>query len=131
MAHYPPDCILLMLSGFVPTLYLSTILCIRTCALHRAQKLNCTNAEHPDSYGHYREAKITAIKHHWWWKVSMSERVSYITASGLCTCFTRVQGSVQGGIPSVFHIGHVLHACKGQSTGNPSAFDIGHLQKGL
>ena len=29
----------------------------------------CANAAHPDSYGHYREASVTAIKHHWWWKV--------------------------------------------------------------
>lgn len=38
---------------------------IRSSAL----KVNCTNAQHPDTYGHYREAIITAIKHHWWWKV--------------------------------------------------------------
>ncbi len=35
----------------------------------RAIEMNCTNALHPDSFGHYREAKVTAIKHHWWWKV--------------------------------------------------------------
>eukprot|EP00731_Ephydatia_muelleri_P003560 Em0001g3560a len=27
--------------------------------------MNCTNALHPDTYGHYREAHFTAIKHHW------------------------------------------------------------------
>ena len=37
----------------------------------RATKMGCTNAAHPDSYGHYREAIVTAIKHHWWWKVSV------------------------------------------------------------
>ncbi len=31
--------------------------------------MNCSNALHPDSFGHYREASVTAIKHHWWWKV--------------------------------------------------------------
>ena len=36
---------------------------------YRAAKMGCINAEHPDSYGHYREAIVTAIKHHWWWKV--------------------------------------------------------------
>lgn len=44
--------------------------CPRDASKEKAQKLNCTNAEHPDSYGHYREAKVTAIKHHWWWKVN-------------------------------------------------------------
>ena len=35
----------------------------------RAQRINCNNAEYPDQYGHYREAKFTMTKHHWWWKV--------------------------------------------------------------
>ncbi|VDM61899.1 unnamed protein product [Angiostrongylus costaricensis] len=30
----------------------------------------CKNAEHPDKYGNYRVAKITQIKHHWWWKMN-------------------------------------------------------------
>lgn len=29
----------------------------------------CLNANWPDSYGHYREASFTQIKHHWWWKI--------------------------------------------------------------
>ena len=36
----------------------------------RAIKLKCLNAETPDKYGHYREAKFSQIKHHWFWKVS-------------------------------------------------------------
>ena len=44
--------------------------------------MNCTNAEHPDSYGHYREAKITAIKHHWWWKVSQADWFATCTCTG-------------------------------------------------
>ncbi|XP_019751826.1 alpha-1,6-mannosyl-glycoprotein 2-beta-N-acetylglucosaminyltransferase [Hippocampus comes] len=34
-----------------------------------AIKTGCLNAEHPDSYGHYREASVTQTKHHWWWKL--------------------------------------------------------------
>jgi alpha-1,6-mannosyl-glycoprotein beta-1,2-N-acetylglucosaminyltransferase len=45
--------------------------CPRDSTKEEAEAMNCTNAEHPDSYGHYREAKITAVKHHWWWKVNM------------------------------------------------------------
>ncbi|KAG5675235.1 hypothetical protein PVAND_005156 [Polypedilum vanderplanki] len=30
----------------------------------------CNNFDHPDSYGHYREAKFTQMKHHWWWKLN-------------------------------------------------------------
>lgn len=36
----------------------------------RALNLKCTNAKHPDLYGHYREAKFTQTKHHWWWKAN-------------------------------------------------------------
>ena len=35
-----------------------------------AQELGCTNAEWPDLYGHYREARFTQTKHHWWWKLN-------------------------------------------------------------
>jgi hypothetical protein len=28
------------------------------------------NADWPDLYGHYREAKFTQTKHHWWWKAN-------------------------------------------------------------
>jgi hypothetical protein len=33
-------------------------------------KLKCNNALHPDLHGHYREAKYTQTKHHWWWKAN-------------------------------------------------------------
>jgi len=32
-------------------------------------ELKCQNAETPDKYGHYREARFSQIKHHWFWKV--------------------------------------------------------------
>lgn len=37
--------------------------------IYRALERKCNNAEHPDKYGHYREAKYCQIKHHWIWKV--------------------------------------------------------------
>ena len=46
----------------------------RMPCLCSAVKMGCTNAQHPDKYGHYREAIVTAIKHHWWWKVRTTER---------------------------------------------------------
>ncbi|KAK3868998.1 hypothetical protein Pcinc_025659 [Petrolisthes cinctipes] len=33
------------------------------------QALTCLNRAWPDSYGHFREAAFTQIKHHWWWKL--------------------------------------------------------------
>lgn len=43
--------------------------CPRDISKADAIRTRCLNAEHPDSYGHYREAFITQTKHHWWWKL--------------------------------------------------------------
>lgn len=43
--------------------------CHRDMSKDDARKTGCLNAEHPDTYGHYREAHITQTKHHWWWKL--------------------------------------------------------------
>ncbi|KAK5880299.1 hypothetical protein CesoFtcFv8_023340 [Champsocephalus esox] len=43
--------------------------CPRDLPKNDALKLGCINAEYPDSFGHYREAKFSQTKHHWWWKL--------------------------------------------------------------
>nr|XP_033809373.1 alpha-1,6-mannosyl-glycoprotein 2-beta-N-acetylglucosaminyltransferase [Geotrypetes seraphini] len=43
--------------------------CPRDIKKSAAVKLGCINAEYPDSFGHYREAKFSQTKHHWWWKL--------------------------------------------------------------
>ena len=50
-------------------------------SLRRAKEQGCIDADHPDSYGHYREAAVTAIKHHWWWKV-----VCMCVRERVCVC---------------------------------------------
>ncbi|XP_050544997.1 alpha-1,6-mannosyl-glycoprotein 2-beta-N-acetylglucosaminyltransferase isoform X2 [Daktulosphaira vitifoliae] len=44
--------------------------CPRDITKNEAIKRNCINAMYPDQYGHYREAKFTQTKHHWWWKAN-------------------------------------------------------------
>ncbi|XP_076651396.1 alpha-1,6-mannosyl-glycoprotein 2-beta-N-acetylglucosaminyltransferase isoform X1 [Halictus rubicundus] len=44
--------------------------CPRNIRKEQALDLGCINAKHPDLYGHYREAKFTQTKHHWWWKAN-------------------------------------------------------------
>ncbi|CAL7938128.1 unnamed protein product [Xylocopa violacea] len=44
--------------------------CPRNIRKEQALTLGCINAKHPDLYGHYREAKFTQTKHHWWWKAN-------------------------------------------------------------
>lgn len=40
--------------------------CDRDISKSDAIKTKCKNAHFPDLYGHYREAKFTQMKHHWW-----------------------------------------------------------------
>lgn len=47
--------------------FLSNII---TFLINRAIIRKCNNALYPDLYGHYREAKFTQTKHHWWWKAN-------------------------------------------------------------
>lgn len=44
--------------------------CPRDMKKEQALLHKCNNALHPDLYGHYREAKFTQTKHHWWWKAN-------------------------------------------------------------
>lgn len=43
--------------------------CPRDIKREQAIEKKCNNAEHPDKYGHYREAKYCQTKHHWIWKL--------------------------------------------------------------
>ncbi|BFZ02173.1 hypothetical protein BsWGS_05212 [Bradybaena similaris] len=43
--------------------------CPRNVKKDEAIVKKCNNAEHPDKYGHYREAKYCQAKHHWMWKL--------------------------------------------------------------
>ncbi|XP_018332311.1 alpha-1,6-mannosyl-glycoprotein 2-beta-N-acetylglucosaminyltransferase isoform X2 [Agrilus planipennis] len=42
----------------------------KDCPRNMKKELKCKNAMYPDHYGHYREAKFTQTKHHWWWKAN-------------------------------------------------------------
>uniref|UniRef100_T1J8R2 Alpha-1,6-mannosyl-glycoprotein 2-beta-N-acetylglucosaminyltransferase n=2 Tax=Strigamia maritima TaxID=126957 RepID=T1J8R2_STRMM len=44
--------------------------CPRDMKKEKAVNMKCNNANFPDLYGHYREAKFTQTKHHWWWKIN-------------------------------------------------------------
>ncbi|XP_055679499.1 alpha-1,6-mannosyl-glycoprotein 2-beta-N-acetylglucosaminyltransferase isoform X2 [Lutzomyia longipalpis] len=44
--------------------------CPRDMKKEQALIKKCNNALYPDLYGHYREAKFTQTKHHWWWKAN-------------------------------------------------------------
>jgi len=44
--------------------------CPRDADPKKARTLGCTNSKWPDIHGHYREAKFTQTKHHWWWKIN-------------------------------------------------------------
>ncbi|KAM4772285.1 alpha-1,6-mannosyl-glycoprotein 2-beta-N-acetylglucosaminyltransferase-like [Rhinophrynus dorsalis] len=54
--------------------------CPRDISKESALKRGCTNAEYPDSHGHYREAAFALDKHHWWWKLHFTwERLNEVS----------------------------------------------------
>uniref|UniRef100_A0A7I5EBV0 Alpha-1,6-mannosyl-glycoprotein 2-beta-N-acetylglucosaminyltransferase n=1 Tax=Haemonchus contortus TaxID=6289 RepID=A0A7I5EBV0_HAECO len=44
--------------------------CAEKMGKNSAVSAKCKNAQYPDKYGNYRVAKITQVKHHWWWKMN-------------------------------------------------------------
>jgi len=45
--------------------------CPRDMPKSQALLNQCNNADYPDMYGHYREAKYAQMKHHWFWQLFM------------------------------------------------------------
>lgn len=75
--------------------------CPRDISKDQALKTGCLNAEHPDSYGHYREASITQTKHHWWWKLHFVwERVQVMQGYGGFAIFLEEDNYI---LPDFFH----------------------------
>lgn len=76
--------------------------CPRDIAKVDAIKSGCLNAEHPDSYGHYREAGVTQTKHHWWWKLHFVwERVHILQGFSGFTIFLEEDNYI---LPDFFHL---------------------------
>ena len=44
--------------------------CPKSMQREEALRIHCNSADTPDQYGNYREAEFTAIKHHWFWKLT-------------------------------------------------------------
>ena len=59
--------------------------------MFRAVSKGCTNAAWPDLHGHYREARYTQTKHHWWWKANQVTAALSTVSTDLptnCRCST-------------------------------------------
>ncbi|XP_014000080.1 alpha-1,6-mannosyl-glycoprotein 2-beta-N-acetylglucosaminyltransferase [Salmo salar] len=76
--------------------------CPRDISKDDALKTGCLNAEHPDSYGHYREASITQTKHHWWWKLHfLWERVQALHGYSGFAVFLEEDNYI---LPDIYHL---------------------------
>ncbi|XP_020352219.1 alpha-1,6-mannosyl-glycoprotein 2-beta-N-acetylglucosaminyltransferase-like [Oncorhynchus kisutch] len=76
--------------------------CPRDISKDDALKTGCLNAEHPDSYGHYREASITQTKHHWWWKLHFVwERVQALHGYSGFAVFLEEDNYI---LPDLYHL---------------------------
>ena len=50
-----------------------------------AKASGCINWETPDQYGHYREAKFVAVKHHWFWQFNfLFQKLKVAAAVSVC-----------------------------------------------
>ncbi|KAM9355837.1 alpha-1,6-mannosyl-glycoprotein 2-beta-N-acetylglucosaminyltransferase [Pholidichthys leucotaenia] len=75
--------------------------CPRDISKTDAVRTGCLNAEHPDSYGHYREASVTQTKHHWWWKLHFVwERVQAVQGYSGFIVFLEEDNYI---VPDFFH----------------------------
>ncbi|XP_024233854.1 alpha-1,6-mannosyl-glycoprotein 2-beta-N-acetylglucosaminyltransferase [Oncorhynchus tshawytscha] len=76
--------------------------CPRDISKDDALKTGCLNAEHPDSYGHYRDASITQTKHHWWWKLHFVwERVQALQGYSGFVVFLEEDNLI---LPDLYHL---------------------------
>uniref|UniRef100_A0A0N5C5S0 Alpha-1,6-mannosyl-glycoprotein 2-beta-N-acetylglucosaminyltransferase n=1 Tax=Strongyloides papillosus TaxID=174720 RepID=A0A0N5C5S0_STREA len=57
-----------------PTIFpgLSEDDCPPSMAKTEAYRVNCSSRDQFDTYGHYRDPKLSQIKHHWWWKLNFA-----------------------------------------------------------
>jgi len=84
--------------------------CPRDMSKEEAQRINCNNAEYPDQYGHYREAKFTMTKHHWWWKANVVlDKLAITRTSRGPFVFLEEDHYVS---PDFFHSLNLLHKMK-------------------
>lgn len=87
--------------------------CPRDISKEKALKTGCLNAEHPDSYGHYREAFITQTKHHWWWKLHFVwERVQVMQGYSGFVVFLEEDNYI---LPDFFHFYKLMIAFRKKS----------------
>ncbi|XP_068609854.1 alpha-1,6-mannosyl-glycoprotein 2-beta-N-acetylglucosaminyltransferase [Brachionichthys hirsutus] len=87
--------------------------CPRDASKDDALKTGCLNAEHPDSYGHYREASVTQTKHHWWWKLHFVwERVQVMQGYSGFVIFLEEDNYL---FPDFFHFYKLMIEFRGRS----------------
>ncbi|XP_062432985.1 alpha-1,6-mannosyl-glycoprotein 2-beta-N-acetylglucosaminyltransferase [Rhea pennata] len=86
--------------------------CPRDVSKAAALRLGCINAEYPDSFGHYREARFSQTKHHWWWKLHFVwERVRALREHAGPVLFLEEDHYLA---PDFYHVLKKLWALRGQ-----------------
>jgi len=97
--------------------------CPRDISKKDALKLGCINAEYPDSFGHYREAKFTQTKHHWWWKLHFVwDRVRVLKDHGGMVLLIEEDHYVS---PDFLHVLRLMSALKGEQYSDCDVLSLG------
>ncbi|XP_038124941.1 alpha-1,6-mannosyl-glycoprotein 2-beta-N-acetylglucosaminyltransferase [Cyprinodon tularosa] len=98
--------------------------CPRDISKEEARKTGCLNADHPDSYGHYREAFITQTKHHWWWKLHFVwERVHAMQGYSGFAVFLEEDNYI---LPDFFHFYKLMMGFRKTSCQDCDLFALGN-----
>lgn len=94
-----------------------------------AIQLKCNNAHYPDLYGHYREAKYTQIKHHWWWKLHLVFDSLRVTRNGTgLVVFLEEDHYVT---PDVVHVLGILESARRQHCAHCNIISLGTYMKSV
>ncbi|KAL7643071.1 UNVERIFIED_CONTAM: hypothetical protein RMT77_006361 [Armadillidium vulgare] len=88
---------------------------------------NCLNVKWPDSFGHYREASFTQIKHHWWWKlVQIFDKIRVLKEYPSPVLFLEEDHYV---FPDILHVLRLLVEESNRKFPSANVFCLGNYQK--
>ncbi|RWS24636.1 Alpha-1:6-mannosyl-glycoprotein 2-beta-N-acetylglucosaminyltransferase-like protein [Leptotrombidium deliense] len=101
--------------------------CPRNIDKQQALLMKCINAEFPDTYGHYREARYTQTKHHWFWKIN--HIFDYLNVTNGHTGFILFLEEDHYAAPDMLHVLHLMISNKLMLCETCDVFTLGSYTK--
>ncbi|KAF6016886.1 MGAT2 [Bugula neritina] len=101
--------------------------CPRNIPKHQAMKSGCINADHPDKYGHYREAAYAQTKLHWFWK--LNHIFEKLTIMKNFTGYVTLIEEDHYVTPDMLHVFHEMVAAKSRLCAQCRVLTLGNYEK--